>query len=153
VRLRGASGDRVLPVEYFLLLPGDQPERDTVLAAGEMVVEIEISATSWARRSRYLKIRDRASFEFALVSVAVALESEKGRIKVARVAAGGVGTKPWRLTACETVLVGAPLGETTLRAAADHAADGARPLNGNGFKPELLRRAVFRALTEVAGQP
>jgi xanthine dehydrogenase YagS FAD-binding subunit len=151
VRLRGTAGDRVLPVDDFFLLPGDRPERDTALAIGEMLVEIEVPLTARARRSRYLKIRDRASFEFALLSVAVAIESDMRGVTAIRVAAGGVGTKPWRLTACETALVGAPLDDAALRAAAEHAAVGARPLSGNAFKLDLLKRAVFRALVEARG--
>ncbi len=151
VRLRGNGGERTLPVEDFFLLPGDQPHRETALAAGELIVGIEVAATAWARRSHYLKVRDRASFEFAVVSATVALHFEDGTVRAARVAAGGVGTKPWRLRACEAALVGAPADTASFRAAAEHAADGARPLSRNGFKVELLKRVVLRALEEVGG--
>jgi xanthine dehydrogenase YagS FAD-binding subunit len=101
VRLRGRGGERTLLLEDFFLLPEDDPERETALAPGELIVEIEVPGNAWARRSRYLKVRDRASFEFAVVSAAVALQIENGIVQTARVAAGGVGTKPWRLRACE----------------------------------------------------
>jgi xanthine dehydrogenase YagS FAD-binding subunit len=151
-RIRGRNGERMLRIEELFLLPGDRPERETSLAAGELIAAIEVPITPWARRSGYLKVRDRASFEFALVSAAAALEIEDGLIRTARIAAGGVGTKPWRLTACEAALVGAPPSEATFRAAAACAADGARPLSGNGFKLELLRRCVLRALSEVSSR-
>jgi xanthine dehydrogenase YagS FAD-binding subunit len=102
-----------------------------------------------ARRSCYLKVRDRASFEFAVVSVAAALEVEDGVIRSARLAAGGVGTVPWRLLASEQALAGVRAQPTAFEAAAAHAADGAEPLGHNGFKIELLRRTVRRALEGI----
>lgn len=149
VRLRGSVGGRVLPVEDFFLLPGDHPERETVLGDGELVVEIEVPRSAATIRSHYLKIRDRASFEFAVVSAAVALDVEDGFIRTARIAAGGVGTKPWRLPGCEAALAGARLGETAFRQAVEFAGAGARPLSRNGFKVELLKRTVLRALEET----
>src|SRR5205807_2309660 len=106
VRLRGNDAERVLPVEDFFLLPGEHPERETALGDGELIVEIEVPRNA-AGRSRYLKVRDRASFEFAVVSAAVALDVEDGLIRTARIAAGGVGTKPWRLPGCEAALASA----------------------------------------------
>jgi xanthine dehydrogenase YagS FAD-binding subunit len=152
IRLRGPRGERTMPVEDFFLLPGDEPAHDTVLAQGELIVEVEVPRTAWVRRSRYLKLRDRASFEFAVVSAAVALQVERGVIRTARLAAGGVGTKPWRLAACEAALAGAPLGQAAFREAAALSADGARPLAGNGFKVDLLKRLVLRALEEAGGE-
>jgi xanthine dehydrogenase YagS FAD-binding subunit len=149
VRVRSSTGERVLSVNDLFALPGDTPQRDTVLTPHELITAIEVPQTTWARRSRYVKVRDRAAFEFALVSAAVALEVEDGLIKTARVAAGGVGTKPWRLTASENVLVGAPFVESTFFAAAARAADGAQALSQNGFKLTLLRRTVLRALREA----
>jgi len=149
VRLRGNDGERVLPIEDFFLLPGERPERETVLGDGELVVEIEVPRSAAASRSRYLKVRDRASFEFAVVSVAVALDVEDGLIRAARIAAGGVGTKPWRLPGCEASLAGARIGEAAFRQAAALAAVGARPLARNGFKIELLKRTVLRALADL----
>jgi xanthine dehydrogenase YagS FAD-binding subunit len=147
IRLRNATSERVLPADDFFLLPGDTPQRDTTLEPGELIVAVELPGT--ARRSHYLKVRDRASFEFAVVSVAIALAIDGGVIRSARIAAGGVGTKPWRLPACEAALVGAAVGAASFRAAAEQAAEGAQPLHQNGFKCELLRRAVLRALEKV----
>jgi xanthine dehydrogenase YagS FAD-binding subunit len=148
VRLRGNGGERALPVEDFFLLPGAHPECETVLREGELIVEIEVPRSA-AGRSRYLKVRDRASFEFAVVSAAVALDVEGGVIRTARIAAGGVGTTPWRLPACEAALAGARFDEAALRHAAELAPVGARPLSGNGFKVELLKRTVLCALKDV----
>jgi xanthine dehydrogenase YagS FAD-binding subunit len=153
VRLRGGQGERVLRIDDFFLVPAEQPERETALMPGELLVEVAVPPTPWARRSRYIKLRDRASFEFALVSVAAALQAEDGVVKAARVAAGGVGTKPWRLAACEAALIGAPLSDAALDAAAVHATEGARPLSRNGFKLTLLRGAVRRALGEARDKP
>jgi xanthine dehydrogenase YagS FAD-binding subunit len=149
VRLRGAGGERAMPVEDFFVMPGEHPERDAALAPGELITAIELPGGGAARRSHYRKVRDRASFEFAVVSAAVALQAEDGRIHTARVAAGGVGTKPWRLKACETALAGAPAGEAAFRQAAERAAEGALPLGRNSFKIELLKRIVLRALEEL----
>ena len=106
VRVRGPGRARVLPIADLFRLPGDTPERETVLEPGELIVAVEVPAAP-RRRSHYLKVRDRASFEFAVVSVAVALDVEDGVIRAARLAAGGVGTVPWRLAACEQALAGA----------------------------------------------
>jgi xanthine dehydrogenase YagS FAD-binding subunit len=100
-------------------------------------------------RSHYLKLRDRASFEFALVSVAVAMAVDDGRIRTARIAVGGVGTKPWRLPNVEAALAGAPMTPAALTEAAAHAAEGAHPLRDNAFKISLMQRAVARALATV----
>lgn len=143
---QGPGGERRIGLCEFYRLPGDAPERDTVLEPGELIVAIEVPACAAARRSHYLKIRDRASFEFALVSVAVGLDIGDGVIHDARLAAGGVGTKPWRLRTAEEALNGHPAGLDSYRAAAEHALEGAVPLAMNGFKVELLRRAVCRAL-------
>ena len=111
-----------------------------------MIVGIEVPRSAALQRSHYLKVRDRASFEFAVVSVAVALEVEDDVIRSARLAAGGVGTVPWRLLACERALTGARAEPAAFEAAAAHAADGAEPLGQNAFKIELLQRTVQRAL-------
>jgi xanthine dehydrogenase YagS FAD-binding subunit len=149
LRLRSEAGERMLPLADLYLEPGDHPERETQLREGELITEVEVPATPWARRSCYLKVRDRASFEFAVVSVAAALHLEDGIIRAARLCAGGVGTKPWRLQACERALQGAACGEKALRDAAELAGEGARPLSQNGFKVELLKRTVFRALASL----
>ena len=136
----------MLPIAELFRVPGDTPQRDSALAPGELIVAVEVPAA--ARRSCYLKVRDRASFEFAVVSVAVALEVEDDVIRSARLAAGGVGTVPWRLAASERALAGARVEPAAFAAAAAHAADGAEPLGQNGFKIELLRRTVRRALED-----
>ena len=149
VLVQGRDGERRIPIEGFHRVPDGTPERDTVLERGELIVAVEVPASAAAARSRYLKIRDRASFEFALVSVAAGLELADGSIREARLAAGGVGTKPWRLRAAEQALRGRPAEPESYQAAADLAVDGARPLPRNGFKVELLRRAVRRALASA----
>jgi xanthine dehydrogenase YagS FAD-binding subunit len=146
VHLHRHDAARVLPIAELFRLPGDTPERDSALGAGELIVAVEVPGGPAARCSCYLKLRDRASFEFAVVSVAVAMWVEGGVIRSARLAAGGVGTVPWRLAASERTLVGARAEREAFAAAAVHAADGAQPLGQNGFKMELLRRAVRRAL-------
>jgi xanthine dehydrogenase YagS FAD-binding subunit len=146
VHLRHHEVARVLPIAELFRLPGDTPERDSALRPGELIVAVEVPRSATARRSSYLKVRDRASFEFAVVSVAVAVEVEDDVIRSARLAAGGVGTVPWRLAASERALAGARAEPATFAAAAAHAADGARPLGQNGFKIDLLRRTVQRAL-------
>jgi xanthine dehydrogenase YagS FAD-binding subunit len=152
VRTRGPDGERSFPVEELYRLPGATPQLEHTLLPGELIVAVEVPHGSHAKRTRYLKVRDRASYEFALVSVAAALEIEGGVIRTARLAAGGVGTKPWRLRACEAALVGRPPERSSWQAAADFATEGARPLSGNHFKVELLRRTVVRAL-ETVGEP
>jgi len=144
VHLRHHGSARTLPIAELFRLPGDTPERDSALEAGELIVAVEVPVV--ARRSGYLKVRDRASFEFAVVSVAVALAIEGDVIRSARLAAGGVGTVPWRLSASERALAGNRAEPAAFAAAAAHAADGAEPLGQNGFKIELLRRTVQRAL-------
>jgi len=152
VRLAGRDGERTLLLEDFFRSPDAQPECDTVIASGELIVAIDVPGSAWARHSSYLKIRDRASFEFAVVSAAVALDVADGRIRAARVAAGGVGPKPWRLQACEAALVGAQPDTAAFTIAARLAGEGARPLRRNGFKIDLLERTVLRALKTVRGE-
>ena len=147
VHVRRHQATRVLPIAELFRLPGDTPQRDSALETGELIVAVEVPTA--ARRSCYLKVRDRASFEFAVVSVAVALEIEDGVIRSARLAAGGVGTVPWRLLASEQALAGNRAEPAAFEAAATDAADGAEPLSQNAFKIELLRRTVRRALEEV----
>ena len=149
LRLAAPGGARLVPIADFYLLPGDTPERETVLAPGELVAAIDVPAS--AGRATYLKLRDRASFEFAVVSVAAELVVEDGVIVQARLAAGGVGTKPWRLRAVEAALTGGAADDARFAEAAALAGEGAQPLARNGFKVELLRRAVRRALQQVGG--
>ena len=142
-------GERQVPVDEFFLLPGATPEREHALQAGEMITAVSIPASAVAKCSTYLKVRDRASFEFAVVSVAAALRIEKAKIVDVALAAGGVGTKPWRLRASEAALTGVRPNDRTLLAAAKMASDGAQPLSRNAYKIELLPRAVFRALKDL----
>jgi len=121
-----------------------------VLEPGEVITALTVPASALARRSHYLKVRDRASFEFAVVAAAVALEMDGSRIRQARVALGGVGTKPWRVRRVESALAGKSLEPAALREAAALAAEGARGYGHNDFKIELMQRAIVRAL-ETAG--
>jgi xanthine dehydrogenase YagS FAD-binding subunit len=153
IRVRGpgaSAAERAIPLTEFHLLPGAHPERETVLRPGELITAIEIPALPFARRSLYLKVRDRASYAFALASAAVALDVAGGRIRDARVALGGIATRPWRSTAAEHALVGRPATASTFRAAANAALAGAVPHKDNAFKVELAKRTLVRALTEVS---
>jgi xanthine dehydrogenase YagS FAD-binding subunit len=150
VRLLGPRGPRTVRVEDFHLLPGETPDRETVIEPGELIVGVEVPSPPAAARSTYLKVRDRASFEFALASAAVLLEPDGDRIRSARVALGGVATKPWRSHEAESVLTGAEIGEPVFRAAAEAALRGTRPRVHNAYKPELARRTLVRALQEAA---
>ena len=150
LEVRGAGGQRIVPLAEFHRLPGDTPHIETVLEPGEVITAITVPASPVARRSHYLKVRDRASFEFAVVSVAVALAMDGGRIRQARLALGGVGTKPWRVPRVEAAIVGGSLDPATLRRAAALAADGAQGRGHNEFKIELMQRAIVRAV-ETAG--
>jgi len=149
IQVTGQSGVRRIPIGDFHVVPGTTPNIETVLQPGEMITGIDIPASAAAKRSYYLKVRDRASFEFALVSAAVALDFDESIIRSARVAAGGVGTKPWRLPEVEAALTGKSADAAALKAAADQAGAGAKTASMNGFKPLLLRRTVLRALQTV----
>jgi xanthine dehydrogenase YagS FAD-binding subunit len=149
VHLASARGARTVPLESFYTLPGATPHIENVLRPGELVTGVSVPRSPWAANSLYLKIRDRQSYEFALASAAVALEVQSGRIEHARIAAGGVGTRPWRLTAVERALTGRPATADTFAAAVAGAADGARQLTHNTFKPALLRQTLNRALVTL----
>lgn len=151
VKTQGPRGERAIPITDFHVAYGDDPARETVLEHGELITAVELPATPFFARSHYLKVRDRAAFEFALASVAAALEVKGGTITAARLALGGVATKPWRAFAAERALVGAAPGAAAFAAAAQAALEGARPQKHNAFKIELARRAVVRALTTVGG--
>lgn len=146
VRTRGSRKERAIPVDDLYLLPGSTPERETLLEHGELIVAVELPATSFAARSCYLKVRERASFEFALVSAAVALDVRGGVIRTARVALGGVAPRPWRARAAEAVLRGSRMTEAIIAAAASAAVRDARPREQNAFKVELVRRVLTRVL-------
>ena len=150
VQTQGPEGERSIPITDFHLLPGDTPHLETVLEHGEIITAVELPAMPFAWRSHYLKIRDRASYAFALVSAAVVLEIDGQEIRNARIALGGVGTKPWRSLEAEEVLVGAPVTEEIFAAAADTAMREARPYQYNQFKIELAKRTLEEALKTVA---
>ena len=151
LELRRAGGaQRRVPITDFYRLPGNTPHIETVLEPGEMITVITVPASAAARNSHYLKLRDRASFEFALVSAAVALEIRDGAVHDVRIAAGGVGTRPWRLPEVETALHGKRTDDATLHDVSARAGEGAQPATQNGFKQILLRRAVLRALQTVS---
>jgi xanthine dehydrogenase YagS FAD-binding subunit len=147
VRVRGAGGvERTIPVDEFHRLPGDTPEKDNNLQHGELITAIELPKSNLAKNSYYLKVRDRASYAFALVAVAAALELEGDTIRQARVVLGGVAHKPWRSREAEAALTGRRASEESFRQAAEMALKDAKPLAQNAFKVELGKRAVVRAL-------
>jgi xanthine dehydrogenase YagS FAD-binding subunit len=156
VEVEGETGPREIPLEDFHLLPGAAPERETVLRPSEMIVALRLPASGavFSKRQRYLKLRERTSYAFAVVSAAAALELENGAIKQARLALGGVAAKPWRARAAEAVLAGAPPSEADFQRAAEAALADAKPSGDNAFKIELARRIILRALTlAAAGTP
>jgi len=150
VHVEGPRGARAIPLTEFHRLPGDTPNIDTNLQSGELVTAVELPATPFAARSHYLKIRDRASYAFALVSAAVALDVQAGTIRSARVALGGVAHKPWRATAAENALAGQPATEASFNRAAEAALAGARGYEHNTFKIELAKHTIVRALSELS---
>lgn len=149
IHVSGTKGERSIPIADFYLLPGATPHRETVLEPGDLVTHITVPALPAGAKSGYLKLRDRASYEFALSSAAVVIKTDAGRISFARVALGGVGTKPWRSLEAEKILMGKTANAITFRAAADAALHGAKPQSQNGFKVELAKRCLVHALTTV----
>src|SRR3954454_24528584 len=150
VHAQGTDGQRTIPLTQFYRLPGDRPDLENVLAHGELITAIEIPLLPAGARSGYLKVRDRASYEFALTSAAVALLIEDGVVTEARVALGGVGTIPWRAAAAEGVLIGAAPGIAVFREAAEAAIVGPFTVSGTAFKVELAKRTIVRTLETVA---
>ena len=147
VKVQSANGkERVIPFADFHRLPGDTPERDTNLNHGELITAIELPKNNFAGKSYYLKVRDRASYAFALVSVAAALEMDGNKIKQARIALGGVAHKPWRAMEAEKTLVGKEATEANFKSAAEAEMKKAKPLEHNKFKVELGTRGIVRAL-------
>jgi xanthine dehydrogenase YagS FAD-binding subunit len=151
VHLRGKDGARTLPFIDLHRLPGDRPDIDTVLEPGELITAIELPSLPFAANSTYRKVRDRASYAFALVSVAAALELEGRLIKDVRIALGGVAHKPWRALKAEAALRGGPANEQAYRYAAIAELADARPLRDNGFKVELATRVLVAVLGDIAG--
>ena len=152
IHVRGPKGERSIPISDFHLLPGNTPERETVLQPGDLITHVTLPPPAPGNRSLYLKLRDRTSYEFALASAAVVITAANGKITRARIALGGVGTKPWRSTATEDELTDQPATEATFRKAADTALRGAKPQSQNGFKVELAKRCLVYAL-KLATQP
>jgi xanthine dehydrogenase YagS FAD-binding subunit len=144
-----AGGTRRIPLEELHVLPGDKPERETVLQSGELIVAVEVPPLAFSSRSHYVKVRDRASFEFALTAAAVAADIEDGLFREVRIALGGVGTKPWRARAAEQALIGRPAQRATFEEAAAVALAGAAPATHNGFKIPLAQRTLVRALSQL----
>lgn len=151
IRVQGRSGERRIPIADFHRLPGSTPEIDTNLKPDELILSIDLPASPYAEHSHYLKVRDRMSYEFALVSVAAALDLDGRSIRSARIVLGGVAHKPWRVATAEQTLIGKPIDSPVFEAAGQEAIAGAKPLRQNAFKVELVRRAVARALAEAAG--
>jgi xanthine dehydrogenase YagS FAD-binding subunit len=152
VRTQGTDGDRAIPLVDLHRLPGEQPQRDTVLEHGELITAIDLPPLGFATNSRYRKVRDRASYAFALVSLAAALDVVDGDVRDVRIALGGVAHKPWRATKAEEALLGTPATEDSFRAAAEAELADARPLAGNAFKVPLARNVIVRTLLDLAGQ-
>ena len=152
VEIAGAGGKRDVALEAFHRLPGDAPERESVLEAGELIVALRLpgSAAAFAEHARYVKVRERTSYAFAVVSAAAGLRLEGGVIAEARLALGGVALKPWRARLAEAALAGVAPDAASFRRAAEAALAAARPSGDNGFKIELARRILVRALTLAA---
>ncbi|WP_433356904.1 FAD binding domain-containing protein [Microtetraspora malaysiensis] len=146
----GPGGARTLPLAELYRLPGDTPQRDTVLEHGDLITAVELPHLPFARRSAYRKVRDRASFSFALVSVAAALDLDGGLVRDVRLALGGVAHKPWRAARAEAELRGSPATEDAFRRAAEAELVAARPLPGNAFKVAMTRNAVVATLRALA---
>jgi xanthine dehydrogenase YagS FAD-binding subunit len=151
VHLAGPEGTRVVPLTDLHRLPGDTPEIETELLPGELIVAVEVPPLDFAANSAYRKVRDRASYAFALVSVAAAVDVRDGAVQDVRLALGGVATKPWRAVRAEELLRGAPATPDTFRAAARAELADARPLSGNAFKVELAERTVAAVLEQLTG--
>lgn len=149
IHVQGANGERAIPIGDFHLLPGSTPERETVLESGDLITHVTLPPPVAGSKHFYLKLRDRASYEFALTSAAVVVNIENGTVTRARVALGGVGTKPWRSPEAEAALVGQEANAANFRQAADAALRDAKPQSENGFKIELAKRCLTHALQQA----
>jgi xanthine dehydrogenase YagS FAD-binding subunit len=147
IHVESRQGKRSIAIDDFFLLPGDKPERETMLNPGELITHVTLPAPAPGSSSVYLKLRDRASYEFALASAAVVMTIVSGTIQHIRIALGGVGVKPWRSKEAEDQLIGRSPDTTTFRAAAEAALQAAHPQSQNGFKIELAKRCIQHALT------
>ena len=150
IHIQGPKGSRAVAFDDFHLLPGSTPERETVLEPGDLITHITLMPPFKQSRQVYLKLRDRASYEFALSSAAVVLTIGSGKIRQARIALGGVGTKPWRSSEAEAALKDKPANDATFRQAAEAALQGAKPQSENRFKIELAKRCLTHALRTAA---
>jgi xanthine dehydrogenase YagS FAD-binding subunit len=150
IHVQGPKGKRAIPIADFHRLPGTTPNLDTNLKPDELITAVELPASKFAKNSFYLKIRDRQSYAFALVSVAAGLELDGNTIKSAGLALGGVAHKPWRSAEAEKALTGSPATPETFRKAAELALAGAKPQAHNAFKIELAKQSIVRALTLAA---
>lgn len=151
VDVQGAAGERSIPVADLHRLPGQEPQHDTLLEHDELIISVQLPALPCARRSRYVKVRERATFAFAVVSVAAALELENGAVRDVRIALGGVAHKPWRAWRAEEALRGAVASEESFVRAADAELEQARPLRDNGYKVPLTRGVIVSTLRQLAG--
>jgi xanthine dehydrogenase YagS FAD-binding subunit len=149
IHIQGAKGEREVPIGDFFLVPGSTPQRETVLEPGELITFVTLPAPKTGSKQVYLKLRDRASYEFALSSAAIVALVSNGKLDFVRVALGGVGTKPWRSLEAERVLHGKPADGKVFRQAAEAALHGAQPQSQNGFKVQLAKRCITHALTLV----
>jgi xanthine dehydrogenase YagS FAD-binding subunit len=149
IHVQGSKGERSIAIADFHLLPGNTPQRETVLEPGDLITHVTLPPPASGSRSFYLKLRDRASYEFALASAAVVITVADGKVARARMALGGVGTKPWRSTEAEALLTGQPVGDPAFRRAADAALHDAKPQSQNGFKVELAKRCLVYALKQA----
>jgi xanthine dehydrogenase YagS FAD-binding subunit len=147
IQIQGTKGQRSVPIHDFYLLPGSTPHRETVLEPGDIITSVTLPAPAPGTRSLYLKLRDRAAYEFALASAAIVVQVSSGKIQHVRVALGGVGTKPWRSLEAERALQGHAADAATFRRAAEAALKDAHPASENAFKVELSKRCLVRALT------
>ena len=152
VRVRGGRGERTIAFDDFHRLPGKSPQIDTNLRPDELILSIDLPQSPYAAHSAYIKARDRASYAFALVSAAVALETDGAIVQSARISLGGVAHKPWRAEAAEHSLKGKPLSEASFQAAADLALSDAKTYEHNAFKVEMAKQVIIRALTVAGGQ-
>lgn len=151
IRVRGPKGERSIAFDEFHRLPGSSPHLDTTLAAEELILSIDLPPFGYSENSHYLKVRDRASYAFALVSAAAALDMDGGRIRSVRLALGGVAHKPWRAKAAEQELMGKDVSIANFKAAADQELRQAKPYSHNRFKIEMVKQAIVRSLSIAGG--
>ena len=150
IHIEGVKGSRAVPIAEFYLLPGNTPDRETILEPGDLITHVTIPPLPAGAKSYYLKLRDRASYEFALASAAIVMKQSEGRVDFIRIAMGGVGTRPWRSLEAEKVLHGKTATPANFRAAAEAALQGAKPQSQNGFKIELAKRCLVHAMAQAS---